>query len=65
MTYKSEFQYILHLLKCAVSDKIPPNPKENLDWEVIFKIAGKHKLHSTIFLACKNFLYPYSSVFHI
>lgn len=54
MTYKSEFQYILHLLKCAVSDKIPPNPKENLDWEVIFKIAGKHKLHSTIFFSLQK-----------
>ena len=39
MIYENEFNYILQLLKCAVSDSIPPNPTNNLDWEVIFKIA--------------------------
>lgn len=54
MTYKNEFQYILHLLRCAVSDEIPPNPKEDLDWEVIFKITGKHKIHPTIFFGIQK-----------
>ena len=49
MIYEEELKYILHLLRCAVSDKTPPNPQENLDWEVIFKIAQKHRITSTIF----------------
>ena len=44
MIYENEIRYVLCLLKCAVSDEIPPNPPENLDWEVIFKIAKKHKI---------------------
>ena len=49
MIYENEIRYVLCLLKCAVSDEIPPNPPENLDWEVIFKIGKSHKIYSTLF----------------
>lgn len=54
MTYANEINYILQLLKSAVSDNIPPNPTNNLDWEVIFKIAKKHKICSTIYFGLQK-----------
>ena len=65
MIYENEIRYVLCLLKCAVSDEIPPNPPENLDWEVIFKIGKSHKIYSTLFLDFKNFPLPYIRLYHI
>lgn len=48
MIYEKEFNYILHLLRCAVSNEIPPNPNKDLDWEVIFQMAKKHRILSTL-----------------
>lgn len=65
MIYENEIRYVLCLLKCAVSDEIPPNPPENLDWEVIFKIGKSHKIYSTLFFGLQK-LSPslYSSIPH-
>ena len=44
MIYENEIRYVLCLLKCAVSDEIPPNPPENLDWDGlrVFKLIIAH-----------------------
>lgn len=55
MRHQQEIQYIMHLLKCAVTDEIPQLPPEDLDWELIFNVAKKHKIVSTLYFGMVKF----------
>lgn len=49
MYEQQEIKYIIHLLKCAVSDEIPEIPDGDLNWELIYQLAIKHKITSTLY----------------
>ena len=49
MFYEKEMNYIVELLKCAVTDSVPALPPEDVDWDKIFYFAGKHKIISTLY----------------
>lgn len=49
MRYQNEVNYIIHLLKCAITNDIPEIPTTDLDWDIIFHLAKKHKIMSTLY----------------
>ena len=49
MRYQQETNYILHLLKCAISDETPKLPDSELDWDFIYRLANQHKITSTLY----------------
>lgn len=49
MYNQQEIKYIIRLLKCAVSDDIPEIPNSDLNWELIYRVAIKHKITSTLY----------------
>lgn len=53
MTHE-EINYIIHLLKCAVSEEIPRIPAADLDWDLIFRLAVKHRITSTLYYSIKK-----------
>lgn len=63
MIYRAERNYILKLLKCAVSDNIPSAPSANLDWEQIFIYAKKHRILPTLYFGLQKL--PESEKKHI
>lgn len=63
MIYRAERNYILKLLKCAISDNIPSAPSANLDWEQIFIYAKKHRILPTLYFGLQKL--PESEKKHI
>lgn len=51
MRYQQEADYIIHLLKCAIDGKTPLSPNVSLDWDVIFDLARRHKIISTLYFS--------------
>lgn len=54
MTYQKEINYVIHLLKCAVSDETPRIPAANLDWDFIFRLSLRHRITSTLYFGIKK-----------
>lgn len=54
MAHQQEINYIIHLLKCSVSDEVPKEPAVDLDWDFIFKLAVKHRITSTLYFGIKK-----------
>ena len=54
MLYENENNYIIELLKCAVTDQIPSVPDESLHWDYVFNVAKKHKIIPTIYFAIQK-----------
>lgn len=48
MAHEKEKNYILELLKCAVTDNVPCLPPDDIDWETVYKLAIHHKMISTL-----------------
>lgn len=46
---KTEMNYIIELLKCAITDNIPSNPPRDIDWESMYKLCERHRILSTIY----------------
>lgn len=49
MRHQQEINYLMHLLKCAISDEIPQAPLSDIDWDIIFNLSKKHKITSTLY----------------
>lgn len=49
MRHQQEVNYMIHLLKCAISNEFPKIPTADLDWEIIFNLSKKHKITSTLY----------------
>lgn len=49
MNYDKEFRYMLHLLKCAVTDTEPELPPAHVDWNILYLVAIKHRIVSTTY----------------
>lgn len=66
MRYQQEINYIIHLLKCAVTNENPTLPTAELNWDVIFDLAKSHKIASTLYFSImrlpKDFM---STIAHI
>lgn len=54
MSYENEMNYILELLKCAVTNSIPSLPSEDIDWDTVFHYAKKHKIVSTLYFGMQK-----------
>ncbi|MFQ9516409.1 MAG: nucleotidyltransferase family protein [Eubacterium sp.] len=54
MIYKIEMNYILELLKCAVTEELPSSPPENINWDNVFLFAKKHKIVSTLYFGMQK-----------
>ncbi len=51
MQYKKETDYIISLLKCAVTSTTASMPPVDLNWNILYKIAKHHRVYSTLYFA--------------
>lgn len=49
-----EINYIIELLKCAVTEETPSIPAGNLDWDRIFLFAKQHRICSTLYFGIQK-----------
>ena len=49
MKHEKEINYLIELVKCAVTDNIPSIPEKDIDWEFIYKLSKLHKILSTVY----------------
>lgn len=54
MSYQTETNYIIELLKCSVTEEIPSVPPENIDWDQVFFIARNHRICSTLYFGIQK-----------
>lgn len=54
MPYLKEMNYIIELLRCAVTDQIPSLPPDGIDWDRVFFYARKHKIISTLYFGMQK-----------
>lgn len=54
MKYQKEIDYILSLLKSAFNSTTAPYPPNELDWNMIFFIAKKHRIYTPMFFAMRT-----------
>lgn len=41
--------YIMELLKCAITDNVPSNPPQDINWESMYKLCKHNRILSTIY----------------
>lgn len=51
MRFQRESEYITYLLKCAVNSETPEVPIYPINWDIVFDLAKKHKIISTLYFA--------------
>lgn len=49
--YEKEQSYIIELLKCSITNTAPSIPKEDLDWDVVFKYATMHRILPVLYFS--------------
>lgn len=54
MQYKRETDYILSLLKSAVTSTSAPLPSPDLNWDIIYKISKRHRIYSILYFALQK-----------
>ncbi len=54
MIYEIEMNYILELLKCAVTVQKPSAPPEGIDWDTVYLLARSHKICSTLYFGMQK-----------
>lgn len=54
MRYQKETDYILSLLKSAVDGSDAPFPSKDLNWDVIYKIAKRHRIYSILYFSLEK-----------
>lgn len=54
MINKIEMNYILELLKCAITNATPAIPPEGIDWDHVFLFAKKHRICSTLYFGIQK-----------
>ena len=54
MRHLKEINYIIELLKSAVTESVPSAPDSSLDWKFFYTLAKRHKIMSTLYFGmCK------------
>lgn len=51
-------RYLTSLIASVILNTTPPEPFENIDWFILFKLAKKHDVAVTIYPAIKNMALP-------
>ncbi|MBR2191232.1 MAG: nucleotidyltransferase family protein [Eubacterium sp.] len=54
MKYELEQNYIIELLKCAITNTTPSTPDESLDWDVVFKYAKIHRVVPVLYFSIQK-----------
>lgn len=54
MKYELEQNYIIELLKCAITNTTPSTPDESLDWDVVFKYATAHRILPVLYFSIQK-----------
>ncbi len=54
MKYQLEQNYIIELLKCAITDTTPSTPDESLDWDVVFNYAKIHRVVPVLYFSIQK-----------
>ena len=52
--YELEKNYIIELLKCAITDTTPSTPNKDLDWDVVFEYARKHRIIPVLYFSIQK-----------
>lgn len=53
INYKSEVEYLIHILSCAINGK-EPVAQEGIDYSKLLSLAKKHQIYSAIFPVIKD-----------
>lgn len=61
MKYELEQNYIIELLKCAITNTTPSTPDESLDWDVVFNYAKIHRIVPVLYFSIQNLPEEYKS----
>ena len=54
MKYELEQNYIIELLKCAITNTTPSTPDESLDWDVVFNYAKIHRIAPVLYFSIQK-----------
>lgn len=54
MKYELEQNYIIELLKCAITNTTPSTPDESLDWDVVFNYAKIHRIVPVLYFSIQK-----------
>ncbi len=54
MKYELEQNYIIELLKCAITNTTPYTPDESLDWDVVFNYAKIHRIVPVLYFSIQK-----------
>ena len=54
MKHEKERNYIIELIKAALSNTTPSTPSEDLDWDVVFKYAEKHRIIPLLYFSIQK-----------
>lgn len=52
--FNNEYEYLVHLIRCAINDLQPTNPAENISLEKVFDAAKKHEVANISFVAVEK-----------
>lgn len=52
--YKNDFFYLIHLLKCVLTDEKPNEKPDNISFEGLFKLACSHSVANMVFYAVEQ-----------
>ena len=61
MKHEKERNYIIELIKAALSNTTPSIPSEDLDWDVVFKYAEKHRIIPLLYFSIQKLPQKYKS----
>ena len=61
MKHEKERNYIIELIKAALSNTTPSIPSEDLDWDVVFKYAEKHRIIPLLYFSIQKLPEDYTS----
>lgn len=61
INHELEQNYIIELLKCALTNTTPSIPSEELDWDVVFKYAKIHRILPVLYFSIQKLPDDYKS----
>ena len=61
MKYELEKNYIIDLLKCAITNTTPSTPYESLDWDVVFNYAKIHRIVPILYFSIQKLSEKYKA----
>ena len=61
MKYEIEKNYIIELIKAALSNTTPSIPNKDLDWDVVFKYAKTHRILPLLYFSIQKLPEEYKS----